>query len=170
MTAHGIRTVRSRWTPVDRTERLVAEMSMAHVSLTIGKEEVVTVAQESTQTVQRFYAAGGQRSIVDGVMSQDVMWDITPGFLRGGVYENLESVFAFLRLNAQEFAGLAAVPEQYFADDEGHVTVLGYYAVEAKDGRTARVRFHHIWTLRDGKIVRLDQVADSLILDQVHEI
>lgn len=43
-------------------------------------------AAGAIETVQRFYDAAGNRAGIDQVMSQDVVWDITPGFLRGGVY------------------------------------------------------------------------------------
>lgn len=129
----------------------------------------MTSAAASIDTVQRFYSAAGDRTIIDDVMDTGAVWDITPGFLRGGVYEGTDAVLAFLQTNAREFDALIGVPEQYFADDQGHVTVLGHYAVTAKDGREDTVRFHHLWTLQDRKIVRLDQVADSLVLDRLRQ-
>lgn len=127
-----------------------------------------TSATASVEAVRRFYEAAGDRAVIDQAMSPDVVWDITPGFLRGGIYEGLDAVLDFLRANAQEFVQLAARPEKFFADGAGHVTVLGHYAVEAEDDRSAPVRFHHLWTLADGRIVRLDQSADSLVLDRLH--
>lgn len=127
----------------------------------------MTNAEASIDTVQRFYNARGDRAVIDAVMSQDAVWDITPGFLNAAIYEGIDAVLAFLKTNAQEFASLVGVPERFFADDAGHVTVLGHYAVTSKDGRSDKVRFAHLWTIEGGKIVRLDQISDTLVLDQL---
>lgn len=126
-------------------------------------------AAAAIDVVERFYNARGDRAVIDEVMSQDAVWDITPGFLNGGVYEGTDAVLEFLGGNAAEFASMAGVPERFFADEDGDVTVLGHYAVTAKDGREDEVRFHHLWTLAEGKIVRLDQAADSLVLEQLRQ-
>lgn len=129
----------------------------------------MTNAEASIDTVQRFYNARGDRAVIDAVMSQEAVWDITPGFFNAAVYEGTDAILAFLKTNAQAFMSMTGVPERFFADDDGHVTVLGHYAVTAKDGRSDKVRFAHLWTIRDGKIVRLDQISDTLVLDQLRQ-
>ena len=62
------------------------------------------------------------------------------------------------------FESFAARPEQYFADDEDHVFVLGHYHAVTKNGHEADVRFIHLWTVRDGKLAHLQQAADSHVL------
>ena len=45
------------------------------------------------------------------------------------------------------------------------VFALGTYSARAKaTGRTFKARFAHVWTLRDGVIVRLQQCADTVQL------
>ncbi|SHN39495.1 nuclear transport factor 2 family protein [Cryptosporangium aurantiacum] len=119
--------------------------------------------------VQRFYGARGDRAVIDGVMSQDVVWDITPGWPHGTVYRGLDAVLEFLARVGQEFSPVIARPEQFFADGAGHVTVLGHYAATGPSGRSADVRFTHLWTIADGTITRLDQTADTLLLEQLKE-
>ena len=59
-----------------------------------------------------------------------------------------------------------AVPEEFYADDEGHVFVFGHYHAETKAGDKADVRFIHLWTVRDGKAVSMRQAADSHVLQE----
>jgi uncharacterized protein len=37
----------------------------------------------------------------------------------------------------------------------------------SKRGATADARFMHVWTVRDGRLVKLQQVSDSLVVDRV---
>jgi len=75
---------------------------------------------------------------------------------------------------AQDFFGrtmpnyesFGAVPEEFYADDEGHVFVFGHYHAETKTGNKADVRFIHLWTVRDGKAVSMRQAADSHVLQE----
>ncbi|MFD7933652.1 nuclear transport factor 2 family protein [Streptomyces sp. NPDC059755] len=62
-------------------------------------------------------------------------------------------------------ASVPAVPPAY-ADDEGHVFVVGHYHAETKTGDKADVRFIHLWTVRDGKAVSMRQAADSHVLQE----
>lgn len=64
------------------------------------------------------------------------------------------------------FESLCPVGEQFFADDEGHVFAYGHYQVTVKGGEEVQVRFIHLWTVRGGKLVYLQQAADSHILQQ----
>lgn len=125
-------------------------------------------AAESTKLVQGFYDARGERAASDAVMSQDVVWDITPGFPYGGVYEGLDAVLTdFLGSTATIFSSMGARPDHFYTDDDGHVTVTGHYAATARNGQTAQVRFIHLWTITDGKISRLDQTADTAVVTRL---
>ena len=104
------------------------------------------------------------------VMATDVVWDITPGFPRGGVYSGMDSVLGdFLAPLSQLFAGVSAQPEVFVEDGENHVTVLGAYQLTAHGGRTSAARFVHLWTIRDGRLSRLQQVADTAVVHQALE-
>lgn len=119
----------------------------------------------------RFYDARGDRSVIDEVMSQDVIWDITPGFPLGGVYRGLESVLRdFLAPLAGRLQSMRAQPEWYMADGLGHVAVLGSYAATSTDGHSEQIRFVHVWTVEKGKLVQLQQTADTQILARILEV
>ena len=128
------------------------------------------IPRDPAGVVARFYASRGDRTVIDAAMSQEVVWDITPGFPYGGVHRGLDAVLndAILPTVAQ-FGSFAAVPERFVDAQDGQVVVLGHYAASTADGRAAEARFVHIWTVEDDKIVRLDQVADTLVLDRLRK-
>jgi hypothetical protein len=100
----------------------------------------------------------------------DVVWDITPGFPHGGVYTGLDSVLGdFLGPLSRLFAGVSAQPEALFEDGDNHVTVLGAYQLTARSGQTSAARFVHLRTTRDGRLTRLQQVADTAVVHQALE-
>jgi uncharacterized protein len=117
--------------------------------------------------VRRQYAVVGDRAAGEQLMAPDVVWDITPGFPRGGVYTGLDSVLVdFLTPLSQLFTRVSARPEAYFEDGEDHVTVLGAHQLTAHSGQTSAARFVHLWTIRDGRLARLQQVADTAVVNQ----
>ncbi|MFI0777658.1 nuclear transport factor 2 family protein [Streptomyces sp. NPDC021212] len=117
--------------------------------------------------VRRFYASGTAPEVTAEILAPDIVWDITPGFPNGGTHHGSDSVardfFGPLRPNFEAFG---PVPEQFYTDGDHHVFVLGHYHAETKRGITADVRFIHLWTVRDGKLARLVQAADSHVLRQ----
>jgi ketosteroid isomerase-like protein len=117
--------------------------------------------------VRRLYDSGMAPDVTAEIMSPDLVWDITPGFPNSGIYHGWDSV-------AQDFFGpimpnydvFGARAEQFFADDDNHVFVLGHYHAETKTGNKADVRFIHLWTVADGQLAHLTQAADSHVLQQ----
>ena len=115
--------------------------------------------------IRRHYANLGNPAVAEEVMSPDVVWDITPGSPLGGVYTGLDSVFGdFLAPFGSRFASVGAQPQEFFEDTDGHVIVLGHYTLQSQSGQTTDARFVHIWTIRDQRITRLQQVADSHLI------
>ena len=82
-----------------------------------------------------------------------------------GVYRGIDTVvndfFAFLA----DFDEFYAKGDEYFESGD-HVIVLGRYFGVTKKGRRVEARFAHFWTIRDGKVVRLQQTADTLLIAQ----
>ncbi|MFJ8028218.1 nuclear transport factor 2 family protein [Streptomyces sp. NPDC096311] len=117
--------------------------------------------------VRRFYESRMAPEVIAEIVAPDLVWDITPGFPGGGIYQGWDNVardfFGPMRPN---FESLGTVPEQYYEDGDGHVFVLGHYHAETKSGNKADVRFIHLWTIRAGKITGLVQAADSHVLQQ----
>ncbi|MFI6699059.1 nuclear transport factor 2 family protein [Streptomyces sp. NPDC050509] len=117
--------------------------------------------------IRRLYESGMSPEATVEIMAPDLVWDITPGFPGSGVYHGWDSVakdfFGGMMPNYESFG---AVHEEFYADGRGHVFVYGHYHAETKTGNKADVRFIHLWTIRDGKAVRMQQAADSHVLQE----
>ena len=118
--------------------------------------------------IRKLYDAMGDVKTFKSLLADDVEWDIAEGFPNGGVYRGLDTTFN------EFFPFLADFDEFYAKGDEycesgDHVTVLGRYFGVTKKGRRVEARFAHFWTIRDGKVVRLQQTADTLLIARALE-
>lgn len=112
--------------------------------------------------------ARGDMPAVLGGFADDIEWTEAEGFPYGGVYrgggEILENVF--MRL-AAEWEGFAVVPDELL--DAGETIVaLGHYSGKYNQtGKSMRVPFAHVWTLRDGRVSKFVQYTDTLKVSEV---
>jgi ketosteroid isomerase-like protein len=103
--------------------------------------------------------------VTSEIMAADLIWDVTPGFPHGGVYHGWEEVGRdFFGSIMPSYDSFYAGAEQFYADDDNHVFVFGHYHAVPKGEQEVQVRFIHLWTIRDGKLARMQQAADSYIL------
>jgi ketosteroid isomerase-like protein len=111
--------------------------------------------------VRRLYEARGNAEIVRQVLAPDVRWEVVPGFPHSDVYHGLNGVFEFLTRLFGDFEGWHTEPSELFEADD-RVFAVGTYSARSKaTGKTFKAQFAHVWTLRDGVIVRLQQCADT---------
>jgi ketosteroid isomerase-like protein len=116
---------------------------------------------------RRLYDSGAAPDVAREVLAQDLVWDITPGFPFGGVYQGLDSTLNdFFAELAPLFTEWGTEAKEYYGDEDNHVFVVGQYHGVTKNGKRADVRFIHLWTVRDGKLAALTQAADSHIIQQ----
>ncbi|WP_405668123.1 nuclear transport factor 2 family protein [Streptomyces sp. NBC_01166] len=117
--------------------------------------------------VRRLYESKMAPDVIDEIVDPELVWDITPGFPNGGVYQGWASVSEdFFGTLQPLFASLGSVSEEYLAAGDDHVVVLGHYHATTAAGAQADARFVHVWTVRGGKLTRLRQTADSHVLQQ----
>ena len=114
--------------------------------------------------IRELYDAMGDVNSFKSLLADDVEWDIEEGFPNGGVYRGIEGVSDFFTFLA-DFDEFYAEGDEYFKSGD-HVIVLGRYFGVTKKGRRVQSRFAHFWTLRDGKVGRLQQTADTLLIAQ----
>jgi ketosteroid isomerase-like protein len=113
--------------------------------------------------VRRLYDARGNPDIIRQVLARDIRWEVVEGFPYGGVYIGLDDVLGnFFGRLFQDFESFVAAGAEFFESGD-HVIALGAYTGRAKaTGKDFTARFAHVWTLQGGKIVRLQQCADTV--------
>jgi ketosteroid isomerase-like protein len=115
--------------------------------------------------VQRSYAAFA-RDDLDGVledMHSEIEWHQAQGLPHGGFYRGRDEVRRniFEPLDEEWWDEFTAEPDE-FLDAGSEVVVLGRYRGRAKrTGKHLDVPFVHVWTVRDGKVVRFRQFLDT---------
>ncbi|MFN0086461.1 MAG: nuclear transport factor 2 family protein [Blastocatellia bacterium] len=128
------------------------------------------MASQNLETIQGAYAAFAKGDVpgVLGVLDAEVAWTEAEGFPYGGTYNGPNAVLegVFMRLGT-EWDGFAAVPAE-FIDGGDKIVSLGTYSGTYKaTGRSFRADFAHVWTFRDGKVVRFVQYTDTLLVNRV---
>jgi uncharacterized protein len=115
--------------------------------------------------VRRLYQARGNPEVIRQVLASDVRWEVVDGFPYGAVYGGLDSVLRdFFGRLFTDFDEFVANGSEFFESGE-HVIALGSYSGRARrTGKRFTARFAHVWTLQDGRIVRLQQCADTVQL------
>src|SRR6201997_5837520 len=115
--------------------------------------------------IRKLYAAMGDVNSFKSLLTDDVEWDIAEGFPNGGVYRGLEKTVSEFFPFLADLGEFYAKGDEYFESGD-HVIVLGRYFGVTKTGRSVEARFAHFWTLRDGKVARLQQTADTYLIRQ----
>jgi uncharacterized protein len=119
----------------------------------------------NVSVVRRLYEARGNPEVIRQVLANEVRWEVVDGFPHGAVYVGLESVLHdFFGRLFTDFDEFVANGSEFFESGE-HVIALGNYSGRVRrNGKRFTARFAHVWTLRDGSIVRLQQCADTVQL------
>lgn len=108
-------------------------------------------------------------TIDSNLLDNDIEW-LVPGYpVPQESYRGRSAVFDdfFPALTAQ-FAEWSAQPDEMIeAADGENVTVRGRYVGKTQGGEPVTIPFIHIWTVRDGKIVRAITSANTAIFADV---
>jgi uncharacterized protein len=116
---------------------------------------------ENIAVVRRLYGARGNPEVIRQVLAPDVRWEVVEGFPHSNVYVGLSGVADFFTRLFSDFEDWYTEPSEFFETGD-KVIAIGTYSARAKaTGKTFKARFAHVWTLRDGMIVRLQQCADT---------
>src|SRR5262245_14460962 len=149
-----------------RFERPLARRSVAlEWAININLRRVRMSDSSQIALIRKLYGARGNVNIFKSLLADDIEYDIAEGFPNGGVYRGIDTVVNDF------FTFLADFDESYAEGDEDfesgdHVIVLGRYVGVTKKGRQVQSRMAHFWTLRDGKVGRLQTTADTLLIAQ----
>jgi uncharacterized protein len=124
---------------------------------------------DNIAVVRRLYEARGDPEIIRQVLAPDVRWEVVEGFPYSEVYLGLNGVSDFFTRLFTDFEDWRTEPSEFFETGD-HVIAIGAYTAKAKaTGKTFKARFAHVWTIRNGVIARLQQVADTVQLSRALE-
>jgi uncharacterized protein len=119
----------------------------------------------NVSVVRRLYQARGNPDIISQVLASDVRWEVVDGFPYSGIYIGLDNVLSdFFGRLFTDFDEFVADGSEFFESGD-RVIALGSYSGRArKTDKRFTARFAHVWTLKGGLIVRLQQCADTIQL------
>jgi len=63
-----------------------------------------------------------------------------------------------------EWSQHSLVPTEFIVDGDTVVSLGDFAGTHATTGKEARARYAHVWTVKDGKIVRFRQYIDTLAI------
>ena len=98
-------------------------------------------------------------------LAPDAQWTEAAGFPYAGIYVGYDAIFAnvFHRL-ATEWEGYKAEVHTYL-EDADRVAAFGVYSgIYRATGKNMRATFAHLYRLKDGKIVTMEQHVDSAMV------
>lgn len=120
------------------------------------------MTQDRLEVVRGIYDAFGSGDM-DRVASliARTEWEEAEGMPYGGRYRGAEEVFqnVFGRI-AADVQGFSARPDELLPAGEDRVLGLGRYKGKGRGG-DVDVAFAHLWTVRDGEIIKFVQYADT---------
>lgn len=113
--------------------------------------------------------AASDRGDLDGMVApfaDTIEWTEMAGFPYAGTYVGPDSVRkdVFERLG-REWKGFRATVERLIDGGDGTVVSVGIYSGTYRaTGQAMSARFVHLWEVRDGKVTRFEQFADTHVV------
>ncbi len=120
---------------------------------------------QSEDIVRGLYEAFGRGDVpsVLGGFAPDIEWHEAEGMPYGGVYRGADAiaqnVFGPI---ATDVEGFAIVPEQLIVADDTVAAVVRYTGTGKATGKSLDLAVVHVWDIRDGKVARFRQFADTV--------
>jgi ketosteroid isomerase-like protein len=124
------------------------------------------MSQENVEVVRRAteeFSRDGADAVVDTFWVPEIVWDMTPTRIPGfGVYTGYDEVRAFMAewFSAFEFDGWSMEIEQLFDCGDRVLSIVRQLGHGTSSGAEVGVEFAQIFTMRAGKIARIDNYLD----------
>lgn len=125
------------------------------------------MSQQNVDLVRGAYEAFGRGDTETvGSLLAETEWHVAEGMPYGGTYTGAEAIFAnVFGPISQDVEGFTVGPDEILDAGEEKVVSLGRYGGRGSNG-PVDVPFAHVWTVRDGKIMRFDQYTDTKLFGQ----
>ncbi len=119
------------------------------------------------ENAYKSFASGDVPGLL-AAFDEKIEWTEAEGFPYGGTYTGANAILenVFMKLGS-EWGNFSAVPDE-FLDAGDNIVALGNYSGKYNaSGKSMTVPFAHVWTLRDGKIIKFVQYTDTLKVSEV---
>jgi uncharacterized protein len=119
----------------------------------------------NSETIRGLYQAFARGDVpsVLGMLDPQIEWTEAEGFPYGGTFIGQQAILnnVFMKLGT-EWDGFKAEPEDFIEAGDRVVSLGAYSGTYKATGKSMRVPFAHVWTLRDGRPVKFVQYTDTL--------
>ena len=122
------------------------------------------MGEQSVEVVRGIYDALGRGDMtgVLGAMADDIKWYEAEGMPYGGLYQGgdavAQNVFGPVM---QDIPNFAVTPEQFIASGDTVAVVARYTGTGKDTGKELDLQVVHVWDVRDGKLAKFRQFADT---------
>lgn len=125
------------------------------------------MSESNIEIAHKLYANLKEPEVLMEILSPTIDWEIAPGFPYGGKYSGIQSVFQdFFGRVLQDFEDWSTVASEIHGAGD-RIVALGTYSGTAKStGKKFVANFTHVWTMENGKMIRLQQCADTVQLER----
>jgi ketosteroid isomerase-like protein len=123
----------------------------------------------NTDTIRSLYEAVSRGDVpaVLAALDANVEWTEAEGFPYRGTYTGPDAVLnGVLARLGSEWAPFRVAPSEFIDGGEQVVTLGRYSGMYKATGKSFEADFAHVWTLRDGKVVRFRQYVDSALVQE----
>ena len=118
----------------------------------------------NVELLTQLYDAFGRGDIprVLAAFDPQIEWTSAEGAPYPGTFIGPDAILQaiFMRLGT-EWEGFQALPTEYIDGGEQVVALGRYQGTYRETGKSMSAAFAHVWTIRDGRIVRYRQYVDS---------
>ena len=116
------------------------------------------IATSATDLVRSLYVAIARRDFDAGfaLLSEDFEWLEPDQSLIGGHHRGFQEVRQAIEMQLEVWDEFTIEPEEFFEHGEHVAVPIRQRARGGASGVEVEIRIGHLWTVRDGKIVRLE--------------
>ncbi|MEO0478370.1 MAG: nuclear transport factor 2 family protein [Planctomycetota bacterium] len=114
--------------------------------------------------IRDLYAAFGDRNEerLRTLLAPEVVWNQCEGFPGGANRRGPQDVLdGILGKNSELWNDFRAEIDEYLPSGNTVVVLGRYSGTHSKTGKSMRVAFEHVYRVRDGQVIRFDQITDT---------
>jgi ketosteroid isomerase-like protein len=120
------------------------------------------MSAENVEVVRAGYQAfrSGDLEGVGKLFADDVEWESPDSLPTGGLYRGRDAVLGSFAELPKFWSSFSVDPDEYIDAGDDHVLVRGVQRLTGLGG-SAETRYLHLFTLRNGKVVRGEFIYDT---------